>query len=173
MKINWSIILFSSIFSNSIKLNLISFLTERGGLTVNELGIDNIKLLSCLFKEMKAHAKTIVQSNVVHIVVNRCLHGSSNRPISAASSLRGSDQAKQDSYGQDRSQTKHSQGSDKFRPHFITAARCLLDPQSPAHPPVLLSLLQGSAPARLLVRCVMLYFREACIKIKQFITIIF
>lgn len=111
----------------------------------------------------------LYKSSTVNRVVSRCLLRSASRPMAAARYPRGSDRTKQDPRGSDHSQAKHSQGRDRVSPHPNKAARSPPCPPSPARPLVLLFLLQGSAPAHLLVRYMFVMFlcREASVELNS------
>lgn len=117
--------------------------------------------LAC-FRRWRLMPELLYKSSTVNRVVSRCLLRSASRPMAAARHPWGSDRTKQDPRGSDHSQAKHSQGRDRVSPHPNKAARSPPCPPSPARPLVLLFLLQGSAPAHLLVRYMYMYVMFLC-----------
>lgn len=115
------------------------------------------------FRRWRLMPELLYKSSTVNRVLSRCLPRSASRPMATVRYPRGSGGTKQDPRESNHSQVRHPQGWDRVNPHPNKAARCPLYPPSPALPPVPLFLLQGSAPAHLLVRCVMFLCREASV----------
>lgn len=121
------------------------------------------KCILASFRRWRLMPELLYKNSTVNRVLSRCLPRSASRPMAAVRYPRGSGGTKQDPRESGHSQVRHPLGWDRVSPHPNKAARSPLYPPSPALPPVPLFLLQGSAPAHLLVRCVMFLCREASV----------